>query len=310
MRARPPPGPDGRSSRRASAADLLGRYLDVQADAVIVADPKVRQDLPDSVHKMRVACRRIRSLLRTFRPMFEPGRAAELDGELRWIAGELGEVRDREVQLERLLAATASLRPDLVLGPVPARIEATLLPELVAARKRLLVAMRSARYRGLLELLDRFVTEPPYTDVASATARDVLRPRVRKAYRSLRRRVEAARAAGEGAPRDAANHRARKAAKRLRYAAEALRDDVGADAKRLAKRAEDLQELLGEYQDGVVSRGLLRDLGIRAHAAEGESAFTFGILLGLEQSRADDAHLALDGAWEQLSRPRNRRWLR
>ena len=294
----------GGHGRGATAADVLGRYLAAQSQAMVAADPRVRQDLPDSVHKMRVAIRRFRSTLKTFHPMFDPTRAAALDAELRWIAGVLGEVRDREVQLARFTAAVEEQPAELVLGPVEQRIESTLQPELVAARKRLLAALRGARYRALLGDLDSFVMDPSYTDQAQRAARDVLPKRVAKAYRKLQRRVAAAQDAAPGEHRDAAHHQARKAAKRLRYAGEALSEDFGKDAKRLAKRAEALQELLGDYQDGVVSRGLLRGLAVKAQAASGESAFTFGILLGLEQARAEHAHAELDGVWRRLSRLR------
>ena len=294
--------PGGRERAEASAADVLGRYVAAQAEAMLAADPRVRQDLPDSVHKMRVATRRLRSTLKTFGPMFDPTRAAALDTQLGWIAGVLGEVRDREVQLARFTAAVDDQPGELVLGPVKQRIESTLQPELVTARKRLLTALRSVRYRALLGDLDSFVTDPPYTEQARRDARDVLPKRVAKAFRRLKRRVATARDAADGEPRDVAYHRARKAAKRLRYAAEALGQGVVKKADRLAEQAEVLQELLGDYQDGVMSRGLLRGLAIKAQAASGESAFTFGILLGLEQARAERARAELDSAWDRLSR--------
>jgi CHAD domain-containing protein len=291
----------GGHGRGAIAADVLGRYLAAQAQAMVAADPTVRQDLPDSVHKMRVASRRLRSLLKTFHSMFDPARAAALDAELQWIAGVLGDVRDREVQLERFTAAVDDQPPELVMGPVKQRIESTLQPELVTARKRLLTALRGARYRALLAELDSFVMDPPYTDEAQRAARDVLPKLVTKAYRKLQRRVAATEDAAPGEERDVAHHRARKAAKRLRYAGETLSEDFGKDAKRLAKRAEAVQELLGDYQDGVVSRGLLRGLAIKAQAASGESGFTYGILLGLEQARAEQAHAELYRVWRKLS---------
>ena len=37
-----------------------------------MADIGVRRDLPDSVHQMRVAARRLRSALATFAPLIEP----------------------------------------------------------------------------------------------------------------------------------------------------------------------------------------------------------------------------------------------
>ena len=53
--------------------------------------------------------------------------------------------------------------------------------------------------------------------------------------------------------------------------------------KRLEPRA--IQEILGDHQDSVVLRTVLRDLGMRAHLA-GENGFTFGRLHALAQIRA------------------------
>ena len=58
--------------------------------------------LPDSVHAMRVACRRMRSTLQSFRALLDRERTDAVVAELRWLAGELGGARDLEVQEERI----------------------------------------------------------------------------------------------------------------------------------------------------------------------------------------------------------------
>jgi hypothetical protein len=45
----------------------------------------------------------------------------------------------------------------------------------------------------------------------------------------------------------------------------------------LAQRLSALQDVLGAYQDAIVTATLLRDYGIHAHLA-GQNAFTFGLL--------------------------------
>ena len=80
---------------------------------------------------------------------------------------------------------------------------------------------------------------------------------------------------------DARLHEVRKAAKRARYAAEAAEPVLGPRARRMARRAEALQELLGEHQDSVTARSLLRQLGVQAHLA-GENGYTYGMLCGME----------------------------
>ena len=62
---------------------------------------------------------------------------------------------------------------------------------------------------------------------------------------------------------------------------------LGKAAKRLARRAKDAQQLLGEHHDTVVARAVLREIGIKAHLS-GENGFTFGRLHALEEARAGE----------------------
>ncbi|WP_405135651.1 CHAD domain-containing protein [Nocardia sp. NBC_01388] len=98
-----------------TAGPALVDALAADVDRLRVAEPEVRQDLPDSVHQMRVATRRLRSLLRSYRPAFARGPVTELSDELRWLAGLLGVARDAEVradQFEALLGANGALFDD------------------------------------------------------------------------------------------------------------------------------------------------------------------------------------------------------
>ena len=64
--------------------------------------PQVRLGIEDSVHRMRVASRRLRSALATFRPLFDREVGDRLREELKWLGGVLGPARDAEVMHERL----------------------------------------------------------------------------------------------------------------------------------------------------------------------------------------------------------------
>jgi CHAD domain-containing protein len=106
-----------------------------------------------------------------------------------------------------------------------------------------------------------------------------------------------------GAPRPAADatdpdghralHELRTAAKRARYAAEAVEPVFGGRAERLAERMEDLQEVLGEHQDSVGARAMLRELGVVAHLS-GENGFSFGLLHEHEATASRTARAELD----------------
>jgi CHAD domain-containing protein len=82
---------------------------------------------------------------------------------------------------------------------------------------------------------------------------------------------------------DPALHEARKSYKRARYAVELLGTP---QSVRLARRLTGLQDLLGHYQDTVVARALLRELGVRAQA-QGENAFGYGLLHARQAAAAD-----------------------
>ena len=77
----------------------------------------------------------------------------DIDTELKWFAGLLGEVRDCQVQRKRYHTALAELSPELVLGPVVGRIDSDLTSTQVRARKIVAQAMNSARYLELLATL-------------------------------------------------------------------------------------------------------------------------------------------------------------
>ncbi|MYW11522.1 CHAD domain-containing protein, partial [Streptomyces sp. SID2563] len=92
-----------------TAGDHVLRYVRHQAEAIVALDPAVRRGLPDSVHRMRVATRRLRSALRTYRRVLDREATRPLGTELKWLAGELGVDRDQEVLDARLRARLGEL---------------------------------------------------------------------------------------------------------------------------------------------------------------------------------------------------------
>ncbi|MFI1655266.1 CHAD domain-containing protein [Streptomyces sp. NPDC020472] len=278
-------------------------YVREQADAIVALDPAVRRDLPDSVHRLRVACRRMRSAFKTYRKVLDRHVTDPVGDELKWLAGELGVARDQEVLDARLRARIADLPPTLTLGPVEARLRRRDAALARNARHQALAALDSARYLTLLDTLDALLADPPLRKAARRDARPVLARAVRKDHDRLGRRIEHALSLAPGHERDLALHEARKAAKRARYAADAARPTLGKPAKRLSKRVKAVQSLLGEHQDAVVARVALREFGIMAHGV-GESAFTWGLLYGREEAAAAAAERELPGVWARASAPK------
>ncbi|MGY3682842.1 CYTH and CHAD domain-containing protein [Streptomyces sp. TE33382] len=292
----------GGPEARATAGDHVLAYVREQIEAIITLDPAVRRDLPDSLHRMRVATRRLRSAFKTYRKVLDRTVTDPVGEELRWLAAELGIDRDREVLEERLRTALAELPRTLRLGPVRARLRIWSAARRAGSRRRTVALLDGQRYLTLLDSLDALLADPPLLPGAAREPAKALPRAVLKTHDRLAARIGHALAHPPGHERDLALHEARKAAKRARYAGEAARPALGRPAKRFARRTKAVQTLLGDHQDSVVARAALRDLAVQAHAA-GESAFTWGLLYGREEARAAAGERELPEVWRKASGP-------
>ncbi len=306
----PEAAPDALAPARLDTAGaVVHAYLAEHVSELLAVDVGVRDDLPDAVHQMRVATRRLRSALATYRPLFERDTTEPVREELKWLGGILGDVRDSEVMQHRLLASLDEVPGDLVLGPVRARVRRELREQYRQGRQDMIAELNGGRYFRLLDDLDGLVDAPPFTDQAGDDPHQVVVHRIAREWKRVRTRQAAAESAATATGRDLALHETRRAAKRARYAAEVAVPVAGAHAERYVRRMQKLQTGLGSYQDSVVARQVLRAMGARAYLA-GENGFTFGLLHGLEHVRAEEARGRYIRAWAKASQPRLHRWLR
>ncbi|MFI0962112.1 CHAD domain-containing protein [Streptomyces sp. NPDC021080] len=282
-----------------TAGDHVLAYLHAQYDAIVELDPAVRRDLPDSVHSMRVATRRMRSTFRSYGKILDRAVTDPIGDELKWLAGELGVDRDQEVLTERLTESLGGLPRTLLSGPVRTRLRTWANARRGGSRRRLIAVLDGKRYLALLTALDALVTDPPLLKAAGGDPAKAIAKAVRKDFGKVSDLVEQALDRPPGTDRDHAMHEARKKAKRTRYAAEAAAPALGTPAAGLVKSMKSLQGLLGDHQDSVMTRDALRELAALAHAA-GENSFTYGVLYGREEQRAAEAEAALPGAWETI----------
>ena len=283
------------------AGDVVRAAIVAAAARLVGHDPVVRiGEDTEGVHQARVATRRLRSDLRTFRSLLESAWNDALRDELRWIAGELGAVRDADVLLERLREHAARLAPE---DQEQARVLVKRLTDSHAeARVHLLDALRSRRY---LDLLDRLVdaAKAPqlrYPD-ANEPAATALPPVVAGPWKHLQTAVESL---GDE-PEDEQLHNVRIRAKRARYAAEAVAPALGKRARRYAKAVAEVQEVLGRHQDAVVAEHWLRDAADHAGASE---LFAAGQLAAVERSEASAARADFPKAWKDANAKRLRDW--
>jgi CHAD domain-containing protein len=96
--------------RRARLREVISASIAAGVAALVEQDPGIRLGGDsEHVHKARVATRRLRSDLRTFRPVLDRGWVGRMREELRWVGAALGAVRDADVLLEELRSQGASL---------------------------------------------------------------------------------------------------------------------------------------------------------------------------------------------------------
>jgi CHAD domain-containing protein len=296
--SRIPAPSDWELPKKPVTADLFRAYAGAQVDAIHVRDPEVRRDLPDSVHKMRVATRRLRSALASYRPVVDREAGDVIRAELKWLAGELGGARDAEVLREHFASAVAEQPVDLVMGRVGGAIDDHLRREYKAARVQALAALESERYFRLLDSLDELIANPPLTGDERKAAKQL--PEILEHdWNRMRKAVRRMESAADNDERDHQLHEVRKAAKRLRYAAESAEPVLGSNATVVAGLAEQAQEVLGDHQDSVVARALLRQLAVEVHLSGG-NAFTYGRLHAAEEYRGERSYQEFVELWPSV----------
>ena len=239
----------------------------------------------ECLHQARVALRRLRCARKMFFARGAGGDAAAAD--LKWLAGQLGRVRDLDVLLgEALPAAEAAagcgagfgkLRRALSPGAERCRLEAQAALE-SACCERLLPACRDGADEEGDGKLPRF-------------ARRILRRR----RRGVRRLAACWRTLGPERL-----HQLRKQAKALRYAAEFFAPlfDAG-EAARYLSRLQRVQDLLGAIHDAAVGRALLAQCG---PLEDCELARAAGFVDGWLAQAAAQARLRLGRALARLER--------
>jgi CHAD domain-containing protein len=287
--------------KRAMADEVILAAVAGSVAGLVAHDAAIRKgDHPEDVHQARVAVRRLRSDLRTFAPLMERAWAEPVGGELAWLSGVLGGVRDVDVLSELLKAQIRSLPEDH--RPVAKRLLERLGRLRACARSDLMAAMRSVRYDALL---DGLVAGTSVASIAPGTpsvrGADALPPLVKRPWKNLR---SAVRDAGRS-PTDHALHEIRIAAKRARYATEAVAPVVGRRATKLARRLGSLQDVLGTHHDAIVAQHWLHEA---ARVLRGDEAFVAGELATLLHCREQTAGVEWVSAWRSASDRELRGW--
>ena len=269
-----------------TAREVIGAYLTEQCTVIIDSQAELRAG-ENVIHTTRVAVRRLRSTIRVFADLFDSEQAARLEEELVWWASLLGGVRDMDILIQRQQALLAELPAELILGPVESTIQEELAVQRKQAMDEMLEALNSERFRKFIAMVRHWRSDTPFISAAEASA-DSIDAAIKKAKKKAGKRLATAVTARRAEePSDELFHRARKASKRHRYAVELVSPVWGAKADKIVSQRKDLQDLLGNHQDSIVSAAFLRDLGARRGIRSGQNGFSYGFLYARELAARD-----------------------
>jgi CHAD domain-containing protein len=281
----------------ATVSQVLARTLAISVVNLLRHDVVMRLDADaEGVHQARVATRRLRSDLRTFRTTLDPEWIGPLREELRWLGTVLGEARDADVMLARLQGRTEMIPP--TEAPGVAQVIEALQQRRKEAHTALMESIGSERYVELLDRLVEAARRPITLPDKDVPVEGIMAELLEGPWRHLRGAVKEI---GRH-PGDVELHTVRIRAKRMRYAADAVAPILGKPARRFADAAAELQGTLGEHNDAVVAASWLRTWA--AGRRSGDAAFAAGMLAGIERSAANDARGRWRKAWKGVAAAR------
>ncbi len=238
----------------------------------------------EPVHQMRVSTRMARAAVSLFADYFKPGAIRSHVKALRHTGRLLGAVRDRDVALLNLEKYAKSQPPAARKGL--RTVARTWKSEHKAARKALLAWLDSPTYQAFIADFDTFCRTPGagVVEVIWQAGQPLVPVQVRHVLPSVMTQQYAAMRAYEvlfeemeSVPEEAL-HALRIEGKRLRYCLEFTKHLLGEPGAALIANLRDIQDILGDLNDAVVSRGQLRAIEKQGEAVAAYIAEQQGIV--------------------------------
>lgn len=252
---------------------------------------------PEAIHQLRIALRRLRSAMSTFKEVTADASHAAIKVELKWLAGELDDARNLDVFARESFAPAAAAAP---ADPGMAAFGERLLDAKSKAYVRAVEAVESDRCRRLLLAAARWIEagewassrEPLFVQARDSRVGRHARTALDQRLKSIKHRRDAL---DGGDP--VARHRLRIRVKKLRYSAEFFAALYREKPQRLFIEAlRDLQDALGGLNDIVVDRRLAAELAGRAPVA----AFAAGHVSGRQSASEPELTKAARKAFRKL----------
>jgi CHAD domain-containing protein len=223
---------------------------------------------PVALHQMRIALTRLRTAISFFSSIADDPKREPIRNELKWLNSLLGAARDMDVMIERL-KEIAQQQPQAIGG------HPSLEGERAESHRRLARALRSARYRRLIENTYHWVENGPWStkkgkQAAKARTSPIAAFIARKLMRWQEKLLKKSRNLRDMGTKK--RHRLRLANKKLYYSTEFFEDlfpDQRASRQQTAlKYLRKAQKSLGQLNDDANSRSLAAPLqrnGVKAH---------------------------------------------
>jgi adenylate cyclase len=257
---------------------------------------------PEFIHQLRVALRRLRTLLRIFAEQLPTGFAEQWEHQLSDLADRVGEARDLDVMHDSLLAAP--LRGPR--APDPAAILERLHEASDQARQRAREVLHSADARVLLLQFARALHNLAETDAAQTDAPS-LQQFVRHCMSHLRKRVHARLRRARQTCEAPHLHQLRIALKQLRYAQEFFSPLMNRKArKRYARKLTEALRRLGALNDIEVGSCKLQSWATASTKLDKPTSWVLAWHAALNEQRAGEALketaqlLAFSAPWKKF----------
>jgi CHAD domain-containing protein/transposase len=290
----------GRKVLRMYFAEMLGQE----------AHPDMDTD-PDIVHKMRVATRRLRSAFEIFDEAFEEKTKNKFRKPLRQAARQLGHVRDLDVLLENMRGYADALQPEEAasFAPLLRAWEEERMLHFATLRKYL----DSDAYHRFRDSFTQFVETPGSGAAADSEVIPGIARRIGHiAPVLILDRYTDVLAFESHLPLASIDllHRLRIQCKKLRYTMECFSELLGPGGRKAIRQVIELQDYLGELQDGQAASDMITDfvsgLDARQSARPLNERLNPAPLLNYlagRESRKHELMLGFADAWSRFNSP-------
>lgn len=276
-----PPRATAAQAFQAVARSALGQ---IAANATVLrAEPE-----PEAVHQLRVAARRLRSALSTFKDLVADDRLPAVKADLKWLAQSLDEARNLDVFADVVAAQAKDMAPPQGLDALTAVLDAARRQAWASASE----TASSPRFRALMIDTTAWVETGDWLAAPETSAKAFARQALKARQRLILKHGKGLRHTD-----DTSRHQLRIETKKLRYAAEAFASLCPKKAAaRFIDRTKELQEILGELNDLAVAGPLVASLALKPDAA-----FAAGELIGLRLAGKDQLKAKAAKAFKQLA---------